>query len=135
MTVKLHSVFDILGYILSTIINNQKLPRERPECLLLLALYSSWCHTLEGKLDNVHNKVFIAFGPVFEPCIYLGANIGGAGKLKQSIQVERCQWLKEALKEAGLDLAYDAGTSPMASQSGQCFGHCSETIALTVKML
>lgn len=104
------------------------MPRERLECLLLLALYSKWCYTLGGKKQNVPNKLFIAFGPHFDTCVYLSANIGGAGELKSSIQEERFQWLKNE----GMNRWLNATDSPMGRKNGQRVGHCSETVALTV---
>lgn len=94
---------------------------------MLLALYAKWCHTLGGKITNAPNRVFISFDPL-DTSVFLGANIGGAGKLKVAIQQERFQWLKES----GLTLG---NASPMQAKGGQGFGHCSETIPLTVMML
>lgn len=127
---KFHTVFDIIGYILSIIVSRKNCLRKRSEYFLILLVYTNWCHALGGKKANIPNRLFIAFDPG-ESNVYLGGNIGGAGKLKQEIQKERFQWLKDS----GLDLGEDSEASPMSSKGGQGYGHCSETIPLVVKML
>ena len=127
---KFHTVFDVLGYILSITVSRENCLRKRSEYLIILLLYAKWCDILGGKKANTPNRVFIAFD-LGETNVYLGGNIGGAGKLKQKIQKERFQWLKDS----GLDLGEDPEASPMSSKGGQGYGHCSETIPLVVKML
>ena len=127
---KFHTVFDILGFILLIIVRRENWLRKRSEYFLILLVYINWCHALGGKKANIPNRLFIAFDPA-ESNVYLGRNIGGAKKLKQEIQKERLQWLKDS----GLDLGEDPEASPLSSKGGQGYGRCSETIPLVVKML
>lgn len=82
---KFHTVFDVLGYYLSIIVSRENCLRKRSEYLLILLLYAKWCDILGGKKANTPNRVFTAFD-LGETNVYLGGNIGGAGKLKQKIQ-------------------------------------------------
>lgn len=70
--------------------------------------------TLGGKKGNIPNRMFIAFDLV-ETNIYLGGDIGEAGKLKGTIQKEKFQWLKNS----GLDLGENAMPSLMESKERQ----------------
>lgn len=127
---KFHTIYDVLGYILSVILSKENRLREKVEFSKILFLYAQWCYILGGKEKNIPNRVFIAFD-LGETKIYLGGNIGGAGKLKSKIQRERFQWLNDS----GLNLGEDAEASPMSLVGGEGYGHCSETIPLVVKML
>lgn len=70
--------------------------------------------TLGGKKGDIPNRMFIAFDPV-ETNVYLGGDIGEAGKLMGTIQKEKFQWLKNS----GLDLGENAMPSLMESKGKQ----------------
>lgn len=70
---------------------------------------------MEGRKETSPNRVFIAFD-LGETNVYLGGDIGEAGKLKgRTIQKEKFQWLKDS----GLDLGENATPSLMESKGGQ----------------
>ena len=100
--------------------------------LPMLAAYSRWCLLMaEGRSDRAPLRCFVTYS-TNDLALHLGATIGGAKKLKSVIQVARFKWMSTV---GGLNL----GSNPQISTirkvedgEGQLFGHCSESLALSV---
>lgn len=53
---KFHTIYDVLGYILSVILSEENRLREKVEFSKILFLYAQWCYILGGKGKNIPNR-------------------------------------------------------------------------------
>lgn len=149
------SVYDCLGYVLSTMGTAPVGATREDYFAPLVSVFGKNLINLAGNVKMAPNRAFVAYNDVpFEEKslilsfdvpqeihspptdldVALGANIGAAGPLKTIIQEARWYWMRD---EGKLDLGPNLEQSVLrqtVGAQGQLFGHCAETIPLIVHL-